>query len=618
MKKSTSLFIQLTVVICLAVTHQVFPQANETLSNLTSPTSVNQSLIPSSTNTKSLGSSTAAWKDGWFMGKLSIGSTTNPSSMLEIQPPANSSGGINLKPNVGLIPSTSEIRFSELSANGSNYVGFKAPSSISSNKIWILPAADGTSGQVLSTNGSGALSWTTISGGISGLTTNFIPRWNGSALTNGSFYDDGINVGLGTTTPEADFHIVPSSTTETPFKVDDPSGSTRFEVNEGDIGGISVGTSTDAPDNGLVVSGQTILGLSTLVIPDNVDLGVEEDAYFKAKIGIGTTSPSAKFHIATSSTTDLVRVESAGGTPRLFVSGAGQVAVNTATPTTNMELSVNGDVYASSQMFINATSGSGKLNIGGGNSETVSIEGTSPYIKLKDGSNGNVFVQASGSNLRLGTLADNSTGKLVFRFNGSDKNAMDASGKLGLGTTTPGALLHLSGSNELLRLDGSNGFLDFMTSGVQKAFLQSSGNDLKVASNSGNVVLGNNVSGDVLYVVSNGTVGIGTSDTKGYKLGVDGNIVCEELKVKNSVNWPDFVFDEKYNLNSIDEMAAFIDQNNHLPGIPSAIEMHENGVEVGEMQKKLLQKIEELSLYIIDLKKQNDLLSTRVGQLENH
>src|SRR6185295_10675617 len=123
---------------------QSFSQdANTSLSNLTSPTSVNQSLVPSTTNTKNLGSSSLAWKDGWFMGKLSIGGTATPTTMLDITPPTTSSGAINLRPNSAAFPSTGDLRFSELTSNGSNYVGFKAPSSISSNRIWILPSADG-------------------------------------------------------------------------------------------------------------------------------------------------------------------------------------------------------------------------------------------------------------------------------------------------------------------------------------------------------------------------------------------------------------------------------------------------------------------------------------------
>lgn len=76
-----------------------------------------------------------------------------------------SSGSLNLLPYATGLGSTNEIRFYELAANGTQYVGFKAPNSIGANQIWTLPSGDGTSGQVLSTNGAGVLSWTTSGGG---------------------------------------------------------------------------------------------------------------------------------------------------------------------------------------------------------------------------------------------------------------------------------------------------------------------------------------------------------------------------------------------------------------------------------------------------------------------
>jgi hypothetical protein len=67
----------------------------------------------------------------------------------------------------------------------------------------------------------------------------------------------------------------------------------------------------------------------------------------------------------------------------------------------------------------------------------------------------------------------------------------------------------------------------------------------------------------------------------------------------------DFVFDKKYSLRKLSEVKSYIEQNQHLPEIPSAKEMQTNGVELGEMNKKLLQKVEELTLYLIDKDKQD-------------
>jgi len=96
--------------------------------------------------------------------------------------------------------------------------------------------------------------------------------------------------------------------------------------------------------------------------------------------------------------------------------------------------------------------------------------------------------------------------------------------------------------------------------------------------------------------------GATTSDT--YRLAVNSGILCEELKVMADVPSSDFVFEPNYNLKPLSEVEAYVTENKHLPDVPSAKEFKENGYKVGEMDNLLLQKIEELTLYIIDLQKQ--------------
>ncbi|MBD1263212.1 hypothetical protein HZY62_21680 [Maribacter polysiphoniae] len=102
-----------------------------------------------------------------------------------------------------------------------------------------------------------------------------------------------------------------------------------------------------------------------------------------------------------------------------------------------------------------------------------------------------------------------------------------------------------------------------------------------------------------------GMVGIGTT-TPDSKLSVKGKIHAEEVKVDLSVPAPDYVFKEDYNLRTLEETMDYIKENGHLPNIPSAKKMEKNGVELGTMNMKLLEKIEELTLYMIDLKKENE------------
>ena len=107
-----------------------------------------------------------------------------------------------------------------------------------------------------------------------------------------------------------------------------------------------------------------------------------------------------------------------------------------------------------------------------------------------------------------------------------------------------------------------------------------------------------------------------------FKLNVDGRIIAEELKIKDSGNWPDYVFDADYDLLPLNALEQEIKSSGHLPGIPSAKEVEENGIFIGDMQKRTIEKIEELTLYILELHKeveklreQNILLEKKLSNL---
>lgn len=113
--------------------------------------------------------------------------------------------------------------------------------------------------------------------------------------------------------------------------------------------------------------------------------------------------------------------------------------------------------------------------------------------------------------------------------------------------------------------------------------------------------------GDVILVSNknavSGNVAIGTTDTKGFKLAVNGNISAKEIKVEATV-WPDYVFEVGYQSLSLRELEDYIKLHKHLPEIPSAAEVEKNGIALGEMNKLLLKKVEELTLYLIEKDKE--------------
>jgi hypothetical protein len=126
-----------------------------------------------------------------------------------------------------------------------------------------------------------------------------------------------------------------------------------------------------------------------------------------------------------------------------------------------------------------------------------------------------------------------------------------------------------------------------------------------------------NIKGTILCVQGTediGKVGIGTSNPQ-YMLDVRGTGHFCEVRVKTG-NWCDYVFDENYQLPDLYELEDFIKQNKHLPGIPTESEVVETGIDLGEMNKKLLEKIEELTLIIIEQNKAIDNQNERIKSLE--
>lgn len=170
--------------------------------------------------------------------------------------------------------------------------------------------------------------------------------------------------------------------------------------------------------------------------------------------------------------------------------------------------------------------------------------------------------------------------------------------------------------------NGENSYVDFLENGVYRAFIYWDGSSdlLRIWAPDAPVFIDPGNSG----------VGIGTSTIPAnYSLAVDGQAIFEEVTVQLSGSWPDYVFQKEYPLKSLKEIAEFISHNKHLPNIPSAKEVKENGIRVGEMNTKLLEKVEELYLHLIDmdrdvtelrgnissLKEENSLLKAEIEKL---
>lgn len=182
-----------------------------------------------------------------------------------------------------------------------------------------------------------------------------------------------------------------------------------------------------------------------------------------------------------------------------------------------------------------------------------------------------------------------------------------ATSNIGIGTTTPTEKLHVVGTARV------TGVANFETNAIvgDRLGINTIGAPTRELDVNGDAFISNRLA-------------VGTTNPQqfaaGYDLSVGGKVIAEEVRVQMQSGWvwADYVFEPDYKRPGLHELDQYVRANKHLPGIPSAAEVAAEGIELGDMNRRLLEKIEELTLYIIEMKKENEALQQRVEKLERN
>jgi hypothetical protein len=204
-------------------------------------------------------------------------------------------------------------------------------------------------------------------------------------------------------------------------------------------------------------------------------------------------------------------------------------------------------------------------------------------------------------------------------------------GNLGIGSVNPAARLSIAnGSDDQTNYGRGIQITNANGRSQQMAFIREGSNVVSAGYygathvwgfGAGNVVDNYFKPSYIAFDNITGNVGIGLTEYSkmkeaGFKLFVTGGILTEKVKVATYANWADYVFANEYELKSLKEVENFIHKNKHLPNIPSAKEVKEQGLDLGEMQAKQMEKIEELTLYIIQMNKEMIVLKNEISALK--
>jgi hypothetical protein len=349
--------------------------------------------------------------------------------------------------------------------------------------------------------------------------------------------------------------------------------------------------------------------------------GAPEDVDF----GTGAGNASGKLHFT-------IQAD-----PKMTLMG-NNVGIGTTTP--NYRLHINGG-----DLFVQSSTGLIRFGYQGANEWQLATTGGGADLRwytTTDGGttitprhyfsqNGNVGIGGfSGPGVPQGRLdvigagASSATNTFMLRNSiGDTLLRMRDDGRMGIGYngTSYGRTINTAGTGinfYTATTTGGFGGAVFPTDTSLVMWSNSGANNYLILQPSwGNTGIGTYSPNAKMHVNGNTLIG-GVSDrvATGYLLSVAGKMICTEARVQLTASWPDYVFADDYQLPSLESVEKFVQKNKHLPNIPAAAEVEAQGFDLGDMNRKLLEKIEQLTLHLIEMKKENKALNERLTALE--
>ncbi|MBD2753514.1 TMF family protein [Spirosoma sp. BT704] len=303
----------------------------------------------------------------------------------------------------------------------------------------------------------------------------------------------------------------------------------------------------------------------------------------------------------------------------------------------NLNTTGSNNAYVGNRAGATTTSGNGNTFMGSFSGYGNTTGGQNTYLGQNTGfignasGNNNVFIGYQAGVDAAGTVVNNAAAiganAIVTQSNsiilgGTGSNVI----KVGIGNTAPQNRLEITqgvANQSGLRFTNLTSSSPATLLNQTKFLTVNASGDVVLASSTNSARIGADAwqaNGDNLQNTNAGgvVIGSGVSNTPaGYRLYVADGILTEKVKVaiKTTDDWSDRVFEKGYRLRSLDEVEQHIKQNGHLPGVPSADQVVKEGIDVGKMDAKLLEKVEELTLYMIELKKENQALRQEINKI---